>query len=162
MRTKSWQLSSAANVCLPVILLKVPGFLPAHKLAHNAFMQGLHRNAHRRQQPFFFFFFILPHKTGWIDTSWSRSQDSKKPRCKGHRSYILQSLAMLRDDWQISLQLPRIVFVCQRLKPQDSIQQCHAVCTLWVWLISYTECKRKHNIKHMQNNPLEMSVKTKN
>lgn len=54
MRTKSWWLSSAANACLPVILSKVPGFLTAHKSAHNAFMQGLCRNAQRRQQIFFF------------------------------------------------------------------------------------------------------------
>lgn len=53
MRTKSWWLSSAANACLPVILPKVPGFLTAHKSAHNAFMQGLCRNAQRRQQIFF-------------------------------------------------------------------------------------------------------------
>lgn len=55
MRTKSWWLSSAANACLPVILPKVPGFLTAHKSAHNAFMQGLCRNAQRRQQIFFLF-----------------------------------------------------------------------------------------------------------
>lgn len=55
MRAKSWWLSSAANACLPVILPKVPGFLTAHKSAHNAFMQGLCRNAQRRRQTFFFF-----------------------------------------------------------------------------------------------------------
>lgn len=55
MRMKSWWLSSAANACLPVILPKVPGFLTAHKSAHNAFMQGLCRNAQRRRQTFFLF-----------------------------------------------------------------------------------------------------------
>lgn len=89
MRTKSWWLSSAANACLPVILTKVPGFLTAHKSAHNAFMQGLRRNAQRRQQTFFFSFLIPSHqiplflwKTG---TSWSESQDKEMLECKGHK-----------------------------------------------------------------------------
>lgn len=52
-----WWLSSTANVCLPVILLKVLVFLPAHKSAHNAFMQRLCHRARTRQHFFFSFLF---------------------------------------------------------------------------------------------------------
>lgn len=63
MRMKSWRLSSPANVCLPVIPCKVPGFLPAQKSAHNAFMGGLCHNARRRRQNFLFSFLIPRPKT---------------------------------------------------------------------------------------------------
>lgn len=92
--------------CLPTCNpCKVPGFLPAQKSAHNAFMGGLFHNAWRRRQNFLSSFHIPQPKTcqivllGWHRRLYRRLTTAKVKKAKGQPWKSYEEVTTLRSKY---------------------------------------------------------------